>query len=192
MLRKYLLLIFSVLIIFASCKEEQPDRGEVIQKIRNASELATVEYVVSKVISAQKKHFLSKNTYFFAETEATIKAGIDLSKLRPGDIDIKKDRINIELPAIELINFSYPAEGFKVIKKYTSNQALFRWNNFSVKEKDKLYRMGETDIRNNIDNLGITESARENTALFLRRILQKAGFNEIYIHFKDSETIRTN
>lgn len=188
-LRSYLGITFGIVIMLAACGKQEPDvdRGKVVNKIRSASKLATVEYVVTKVISAQKKHLLSKDTYFFAETEATIKAGIDLNKIRPEDIQIEGTQVQVELPAIELINFSYPAKGFHVIDDYTYNNFWLKWKNFSVMEKDKLYRMGEQDIRDNISNLGITQSAKENTRRLLSRILSKAGFDEIYISFKQQQ-----
>lgn len=175
-----------LLLVVLSCNHRDNDRAQIANKIRNASRLATVEYVVTKVISAQKKHLLSRDSYFFAETEATIKAGIDLNKLRPEDIQIAGNRIEVELPPIELINFSYPAEGFRIVEDYTYTDFWLRWKNFSVEEKDKLYRMGEQDIRDNISKLGITESAQENTRRLLTQVLQNAGFEEIYLYFEQN------
>lgn len=180
-----LIAAFSLVFLGACGGSKSPDRAEVVNKIRSASKLATVEYVVTKVISSKKKHFLSRDSYFFAETEATIKAGIDLNKLNAEDITINSRQIQVELPSIELINFSYPADGFHVVEDYTYNDFWMKWKNFSIEEKDKLYRMGEEDIRSNISNLGITETARKNTRRLLRRILENSGFEEIYISFKE-------
>ncbi len=181
---KPVLVVFIALLI-ASCSSE-PDRAMVISKLKSSSKLATVEYVVSKIISAKDENWFTKNTYFFAETEATIKAGIDLEKLREEDISISGKRISIKLPAVEIINFSYPAEGFKVIEKYTDDKALLKWNSITVAEKDDLYRQGETDIRNNIKDLGIVKTAQNNTKILITKILRLSGFEEIYIEFKNN------
>jgi hypothetical protein len=87
---------------------------------------------------------------------------------------------------VEIVNFSYPAEGFKVIEKYSDEGAIFKWNTISVSEKDDLYRQGEADIRANINDLGIIKSAQANTRILLKRILTIAGFEEIYIDFADN------
>lgn len=174
-----------IIILFGSCKKE-PDRAVVISKLKNSAKLATVEYIVTKVISAKDKNWFAKDAYFFAETEATIKAGIDLEKLKEEDINIKGSRISITLPPVEIINFSYPAEGFKVIQKYSDEAAVFKWNSIDVAQKDDLYRQGEADIRANIDDLGIIKSAESNTRTIIKKILTLSGFDEIYIEFSNS------
>ncbi len=177
--------LLSAMLIASSCSQ-QPDRALVISKLKNSAKLATVEYIVTKVISAKDKNWFAKDAYFFAETEAVIKAGIDLEKLKEDDIKIDGRKISIKLPAVEIINFSYPAEGFKVIEKYSDESAIFKWNSIDVGEKDDLYRQGEADIRANINDLGIIKTAQENTRILLKRILAISGFDEIYIEFADN------
>ncbi len=179
------LLIFTMLSS-SSCSRE-PDRALVISKLKNSAKLATVEYIVTKVISAKDKNWFAKDAYFFAETEATIKAGIDLEKLKEDDVKITGNRISITLPPVEIINFSYPAEGFRVIEKYSDQASIFKWNSIDVKEKDNLYRQGESDIRENINDLGIIKTAQTNTRILIKKILTFSGFEEIYIEFSDSK-----
>lgn len=177
---------FSLAIILfsaTSCSRE-PDRALVISKLKNSAKLATVEYVVTKIISAKDNNWFTKDAYFFAETEATIKAGIDLEKLKEDDVKITDNRISITLPAIEILNFSYPAEGYKVIKQYSDDPSIFKWNSISVEQKDNLYRQGEKDIRENIKNLGIIKTAESNTRTLIKKVLSLSGFEEIYIDFK--------
>lgn len=180
------LIVVLLLLVSISCSRT-PDRAVVISKLKNSAKLATVEYIVTKVISAKQTKWFAKDTYFFAETEATIKAGIDLEKLKEEDIKITGNRISISLPPVEIVNFSYPAEGYKVIEKYSDQAAIFKWNSINVKEKDELYRQGEEYIRENFDNLGIKESAQANTRTLLKKILTLSGFEEIYIEFKDNQ-----
>jgi hypothetical protein len=179
-------------ILFSLSCNNGPDRAMVISKLKNTSKLATVEYIVTKVISAKDKNWFARDAYFFAETEATIKAGIDLGKLKAEDVKIDGNKISIKLPPVEIINFSYPAEGFKVIEKYTDESAIFKWNSIDVETKDDLYRQGEVDIRASLKDIGIIKSAQDNTKLLLNKILTLSGFEEIYIEFnKDQENIET-
>lgn len=190
-LKNLSVLVLILLLIFNSSCNRNPDRALVISKLKNSAKLASVEYVVSKVITTHDQNWLAKDAYFFAETQASIKAGIDLDKLQEEDIKIDGTRISILLPPIEIINFSYPAEGFKVIKKYTDQAAIFKWNTINVASKDDLYRQGEADIRESIDDLGIVKTAQKNTRLLLTSILRLSGFDEIYISFKKSEKLNT-
>ncbi len=182
--RKTLLLLATLVILISISCNLEPDRTLVISNLKNSSKLATVEYVVSKIISAKDDNWFAKDAYFFAETEAAIKIGVDLEKLKEEDISIQGKRISIKLPPVEIINFSYPAEGFKVIERYSENNAILKWNSIGVKQKDELYRQGEIDIRNNIKNLGIIETAQKNARTLLTKVLQLSGFQEIYIEFK--------
>jgi hypothetical protein len=181
-----------LLVGFATSCKKEPDRALVISKLKNSAKLATVEYIVTKVISAKDKNWFARDAYFFAETEATIKAGIDLEKLKEEDVKIEGNRISIKLPPVEILNFSYPAEGFKVIEKYSDESSIFKWNSIDVAEKDDLYRQGEADIRANLNDLGIIKTAQTNTRLLLKKILSMSGFEEIYIEFnEDQHTIET-
>lgn len=180
-----LLLVVSI----SSCRRTEPDRAMVISKLKNSAKLATVEYVVTKVISTKDNNWFAKDAYFFAETEATIKAGIDLDKLKDDDIKIDGTKISVLLPPIEIINFSYPSEGFRVIEKYSDEAAIFKWNSINVGTKDDLYRQGEADIRQNIKDLGIINTAQKNTRLLLTKILSLTGFEEIYIDFREQKNL---
>ncbi|OQY05569.1 MAG: hypothetical protein B6I20_01015 [Bacteroidetes bacterium 4572_117] len=184
-------ILFLLLIASFSCNRSEPDRAMVISKLKNSAKLATVEYIVTKIITAKDNNLFAKDAYFFAETEATIKAGIDLDKLKDEDVKIDGTKISILLPAIEIVNFSYPSEGFKVIEKYSDETAIFKWNSIGVATKDDLYRQGETDIRQNINDMGIIKTAKKNTRVLLTKILSLSGFEEIYIDFKHQETLST-
>ncbi|MBN1252330.1 MAG: DUF4230 domain-containing protein [Bacteroidales bacterium] len=190
-LRKIVLFAIAFMLILSSCKRSQLDRAMIISKLRNSAKLATVEYIVTKVISAKDKNWFAKDAYFFAETEATIKAGIDLDKLKEEDIKIEGSKISILLPPIEILNFSYPAEGFTVINKYSDDSAIFKWNSIDVSLKDDLYRQGEASIRESLEDLGIIKTAQKNTRILLTKILNLSGFEEIYIDFKESKELKT-
>ncbi len=178
---------FIFAITVSSCKEKAtPQKAEIISKLQASSKLSTVEYVVTKVISAEKKRLLA-DKYFFAETKAFIKAGIDLSKIEEEDVIIQGEKISITLPAVEILEFSYPPNAFNVVEEYTSSNGPLDFNTISLSERDALYRAGEVDIRNSIKSLGITETAEKNTRFFFTGLLKNSGFNEIYIKFKNHE-----
>ena len=187
--KKFPVFLLLMAFVVSACQDKGSHRAEVVSKLKSSAKLATVEYVVTKVISATEKHRLFKDTYFFAETEATIKAGIDLDKLREEDIVVDGKKINLTLPPIEIINFSYPAAGFQIVDKYTDESSRKRWNSINLKTRDELYRKGEEDIRRNIGNLGITKTAEKNTIMFLTPILRASGYDEIYIQFREDESL---
>lgn len=183
-MKKYHLLFLGFLFLYYSCSDNKTDRAYVVNKLQSSSKLATVEYVVSKVVNYKKERKIFTDTYFFVETEARIKAGIDLSKLKEEDIVIEEDKINIILPDIEIINFDYPPENFKKIEQYNQEPSFMNWGKLSAKDKDELFRQAEIDIKENIKDLGITKTAQENTRKLLTKILKSLGYKEIYIQFR--------
>ncbi len=179
----------SILLLISSCSyfnDKGPQRGKVVSKLKSSAKLATVEYVVTKVIKSEKDNFILKNSYFFAQTEARIKAGINLDKLNEEDIEIEGTKIKLTLPPIEIINFSYPVESFKLIDKYTTKPGLFS-KAFTLEQRDELYRQGEKSIRASLKDLGIIERAKSNTKMLIEKILIASEFEEIYITFKEQE-----
>ncbi|HAN78513.1 MAG TPA: DUF4230 domain-containing protein [Bacteroidales bacterium] len=176
------------MLIFSACNSSSK-RAEVVNQLKSASKLTTVEYVLTKIVSAKENKLIGKNLYFFAKTKAYVKAGIDLSKLQENDIVISENKISVSLPPIEIINFSYPADSFEVVTKYTEERSLFGWNNIDVEQKDDYFRQAETDIRANINDLGITEVAEKNALKFLTKLLASLGFTEIYLTFKPGDGV---
>jgi len=190
-MKKISILLFIGVFLLSSCSKDRPDRAFVVGQLKNAAKLSSTEFVVSKVLSAKKqKVFLGlnigKEATFMTRTKAYIKAGVDLDKLGDKDIEMEGQKIVLNLPAVEITNFNYPAEEFETIDKYSD--AGF-WNRFSVDEKDKIYQFGETEIKKSLTKLDLIKETEKNTRLFLKNLLKQMGFNEIYIHFKENKNV---
>jgi len=167
---------------------ELSERDEVVNTIKFALYSSNFKTTITKVLSARENYFIFEDVTFFAEADAEIIFGIDISKIRAEDILIQDKMLSINLPPIEILSFSYPAEGFKLMKKYANNEAILKWNNISIEDRDALYRQGLEDIRTNIANLGIAESfAGQYKQIILSR-LKNSKYKEIYIDFKENKT----
>lgn len=162
-----------------------PDRAIVISQVQSAAQLATVEYVLSKVVLGTKEKKIIgvklKDSEFLAETEARIKAGIDLQKIREEDVKIEGNRISIQLPPVEILNFSYPAENFKVDFNYYESRPA---NRLTLDDLEQFYRMGELAIRRDMQFLGIEKTAQDRTRVMLGGLLKAAGYDEVYLEFE--------
>lgn len=160
-------------------------------KIQKASKLATTEFKVDKLVFGVKNKRILwvvklNEAQFLAKSQATIKTGINLDKLKEEDIKIKQDRISITLPPVEVINFSYPAESFKKIDILTSDAFSTKIN---LEDQENFFQEAEIDIRNSLKYMGIIETTQQKTRTMLEALLQNLGYNEIYIDFKEGELI---
>ena len=151
-----------------------------IQTLKNLSELATAEYHVTKIVKFSDEKFYGDRKILF-ETSAILKAGVDLNGLKDSDFIIKQDTISLFLPQPELLSLNMQSDS---IRETFVKTGIFR-KGFSNKDKDKILTAGEKSIRDNIQNIGILQAAKENTQIFLETWLRLAGFNYINIYFRE-------
>jgi len=130
--------------------------------------------------------FKLSNAEFVAYSQAIVKTGIDLTKIKRDDIKIEGNIIELELPAIEVLDFAYPFERY-VIDTILSDNDIF--NKVDVIDQEDFFRKAEVDIRKHLKYMGITEQTQENTRKMMERLLKNLGYEEIYIEFADSTNL---
>lgn len=167
-----------------SCKEDK--RYLVVSKVRQAAKLATTETMIDKIVFGTSDRRLLgiirvNQARFAAHTTATIKTGVDLTKLSPEDVKIEGKRIVIELPHVEVINFSYPFQNFRIDRSISDDKFL---NDIDIYDQENFYRLAELDIRNNLKYTGMQRATEQKTRLLLEGLLKNLGYEEIYISFK--------
>ena len=178
-------------MLLLACESKEDERYIVVSKVKSAAKLATTETIIDKVVlGTQEKKLLGiiklNKSYFAANTQATILSGIDLTKLKPEDIKITNKRVEIALPHVEVLNFSYPFSKYKIDSTITRNAFL---NKMDVLDHEKFYMMAEMDIRNNLKYTGVTASTERNTRVLIEGILKNLGYEEIYVTFKSGQLI---
>ena len=185
------LFTFTLLILLFSCKKED-QRYLVVSKVKSVANLATTETIIDKVVlGTQEKKLLGllkiNKAYFAANTQAIIKSGVDLSLLEEKDVNIEGKRITLNLPHIQVLDFSYPFSSYKIDSTITKNKFL---NRIDIMDHERFYMMAELDIRNNLKYTGITEATEIKTRLMMEGLLKNLGYEEIYISFKKGELIK--
>lgn len=183
-----LTIIFLSAVLLVSCSD---DRGLVVGKIKKASKLATTEFTIDKVVFGVKRKRLFwvvklNEAKFVAHSQAIVKAGINLEKLKPEDVVIDGKSISLTLPNVEIINFSYPAERFEMDTLISGKAFL---NTISLADQEQFFQDAETDIRNSLKYMDIVETTEKKTRLLLETMLETIGYSEIYIEFKEGELI---
>ena len=153
--------------------------------LQKMSDLATAEYVVTKIIKANdnKTWYKVGDRKILMSCKASLVAGIDLSKLTEKDIHIDGENITLTLPHAKLLYLNIKPEDIKTAYQEVS---LFRAN-FSTQEKDELAAQAEKQIKDSVDSLGIFLTAETNATLFINNFLQKEGFKNINIHFSPAK-----
>src|SRR3954468_12998610 len=113
-MNKFLLL--TLLVIFGCAKKQVPEEKPDILSLKEMSDLATVEYTVTKVIKANdnKTWFKVGDRKILMSCEAHIKAGIDMSAINQNSFKITGKNIEVSVPQPKIISLSLPPEGIKI------------------------------------------------------------------------------
>lgn len=186
------LLIISIALLLLSCHNKEEERALVVGKIQAASKLVTTEFTVDKIVYGTKVKKIAwliklNEARFLAYSQAKIKAGIDLTLLKPDDIKTSEQRIEIILPPIQVINFSYPPDHFKMDDEVSDTRKFL--NEISLEDQEKFFQDAETDIRNSLQYMGIVKTTQQHTKTLLTGLLKSLGYKEIYISFKSDELV---
>lgn len=156
--------------------------------LQQMNELATVEYVVTKVIRADD----NKTWYKFGDRKilmsckATITAGIDLASVTKDQVVIDDKNIQLMLPHAKLISINIKPEDITV--QYQEVDLLRQ--SFTSEERNALAIQAETQLKAALPELGILQTAETNATLFVSNFLNRLGYEKININFDQAKNIK--
>lgn len=183
-MRRFLLLLFVLLFVNMACsRHNEPTKMQEVLALQNMSELATAEYVVTKIIKANDNNTWYKpgDRKILMTCKASLVAGIDLSKLTADEIKINGDQISVSLPKAHLLYINIKPEDIKTVYQQVS---FFR-DQFSSEEKNQLAAQAQKQITSAVDSIGIINSAESNATIFINNFLQKLGYKTIQVNFSN-------
>ena len=169
-------------MLLCACKKPSKSADNFLS-LKEMSDLATVEYTVTKIIKASdnKTWYKIGERNILMSCEAQIKAGIDMSSINQDNFSIHDESIVVTLPSPKIISISIPPE--KITTEY-KEIGVFR-NDFSSKERDDLAKQAELQINNSLEYLGILQQAKVNTGMFVTNFLKRLGYKNIIIHYAE-------
>lgn len=172
-----------LMIMAVACSQKPAPAPQDIMALKEMNELVSVEYVVNKIIKASddKTWYKVGDRKILMTCQATLKAGIDFSKLDANKTVINGKSINLTLPHATLFSLSIRPEDITVAYQDVS---MFR-SGFSVQEKDQLASQAEAQIKASVDSLGILQTAETNASLFVSNFLRQLGYEKISIQFSN-------
>ena len=156
------------------------DTVAILQQVKTLSELVTVQYVIEKVegIQVPSEHLVgqligSENRLLLL-AHGTVKAGIDLSQLKPADLVVTGKSVFINLPNAKITDAYLDEKLTKVIDRKTGLLAP------SDKDLEQTVRKNAVDdIRRAAREGGILKAADERARAQLRSLLLQLGFEKV-------------
>ena len=178
---------FSVYILFTACSPVKAPKQQEVLALREMNELVTVEYVVNKIIKASddKTWYKVGDRKILMTCEATLKAGIDFSKIDENNIVIDGKNITLTLPPASLFSISIKPEDIKVAYEEVG---AFR-TGFSSAERDQLAAQAQEQIKSSADSLGVLHTAEANASLFVSNLLRNMGYEKVIVSFSNNPAL---
>ncbi len=146
------------------------DTTSVVHEVQALSELVTVEYVMEKVVILDDVKWYGEN-HVLLLAHGVVKAGIDLKRLQPGDVNISDKKISLKLPSPQITDAYLNDKASQVIDHTTGLLRAF--------DKD----LEQTARQNAVDDIaraarkgGILEDADKRARIELEALFKRAGF----------------
>ena len=180
-------MILVATLLLSSCNKEEKESAWQ-QRIRQVSELGTVQYTVQKVVSNSDETWqIFGNRKILFSFKAVIKAGIDMDKFDTESVRISVDKkhktksISLVLPQPEVFSYNICPDDVKMIY----SQVSFLRTEYSNEERNAIETKGEIELKEDKElKEMILKDARQNAALFMETLLRQNGFTNVTITFK--------
>lgn len=147
----------------------------LLQQIQTLSHLVTVKYIIEKVVLLEDVKWYGQNRVLLV-AQGVVKAGTDLNRIRPEDIQVSDKKIVITLPPAQITDAYLDDNQTKVVEHSTGLLRAF--------DKD----LQQAVRRNAIDDIsraarlnGILRDAESQTRVQLTAYLKSLGFEEVVL-----------
>lgn len=165
----------------AGCKTQIPRQAETLVALQQMQDIATVEYTLSKVVKASDDATWFKwgDRKILITCEATVKAGVDFSEIKPKYLQQEGKTILLQLPPPKILSVNLLPQNIRVAYQEID---FFR-DHFSLQEQNDLMKQAEKQIIAQSNKMGILQEAEKNTKIWLTSYLEKLGYENIDIQF---------
>jgi hypothetical protein len=162
-----------------------PDPATYITQVQALARLETIQYSVEKVITAEVGQgtfgFLFGDKLLFVAHGIVI-AGIDMSKVQAGDMQLQGGVLHVQLPASEVFIATLDNDKSYVYDRQTG--ALTRGDQ-SLETTAR--QAAESEIRKAAIEDGILETAEKNAVAYLTRFFAALGYPNAVFQFAPAD-----
>jgi Protein of unknown function (DUF4230) len=151
----------------------QRSTSTILQQVQAVSQLITVKYVMEKVVVLEDAKWYGENRVLLV-AHGIVKAGVDLGKLKAGDVDVAGEKITLRIPRPQIMDCFLDEKKTYVIERSTGLLRSF--------DKD----LEQTARQNAVDDIqraarvgGILNDANERARWQLMFLFQQMGFKQV-------------
>jgi len=152
----------------------------VVEKIRQLSRLETVVYSLDKIVEGNRESpylpdFLAGDKLLLVAHGEVI-AGIDLAQLKPGDVQVNGDKVQVKLPAAQILSTRIDNTRTRVYSRTTGLLVPGDPNLESEVRQTAEQQIGQAALDD-----GILDKARQNAKASVTSLLYGLGFRTVVV-----------
>ncbi len=152
----------------------------VVEKIRQLSRLESVEYSLDKVVEGDRQNpylpnFLVGDKLLFVAHGEVI-AGVDLGQLKPGDVSVKGDSVQVRMPPPQVLTTRIDNARSRVYSRITGLLVVADPN-----LESEVRLTAEQQIAQAALSDGILDKARQNARTSVTALLYGLGFHTVNV-----------
>ncbi len=145
----------------------------VVQEIQTLSQLVTVQYVIQQVVVEEDVKWFGENRVLLV-AHGVVKAGVDLQRLQPEDVQVSGQSVRITLPPAQILDSYLDENKTQIIERSTGLLRTFDKNLETVARQHAVM-----DIRRAAREEGILREANERARIQLSALLLRLGFEHV-------------
>jgi hypothetical protein len=156
------------------------DPSAVVHEIQSLNELVSVKYTIQKVVGLEEKKFLLGSEKLLLFVQAEVLAGIDLSKLPPGDVKmLPGEKVQVTLPPPKIVHIVIDDKQTKVWDRQITWWTP--WVPFNPDLERQARLAAKDEIERTAIEMGILEQARKNAEAGIRTLLESFGVKSLTV-----------
>lgn len=149
----------------------------VLRQVQTLSQLVTVKYVMEKVVVYEDvKWFPGGDNRVLMIAHGVVKAGVDLEKLNPDDVEIVEKKVKIKLPAAQIMDCYLDDKQTQVIERSTG---LLRAFDKDLEQTAR--KIAVDDVRRGARAAGILKDADERARKQVEKLFQQMGLEVEFV-----------
>ncbi|HEX7541204.1 MAG TPA: DUF4230 domain-containing protein [Anaerolineales bacterium] len=154
-----------------------PDPVTIINEVQSLARLETIRYTVEKVVTAEVNQGLLGPLFgdrLLFVAHGYVIAGIDMSKIKPKDLWLVGEMLNVRLPATEILVATLDNDKSYVYDRVTG---LFTQGDPTL--ETQVRQVAEAEILKAAIADGILDQATTNAQTYLRWFFETLGYKQI-------------
>lgn len=174
------LMVALVMIWMRRDRRPQLDPPAVLLRVQQLNQLATVKYVVQKVIGIREQKVPVGEESILLIVQANVEAGIDLAGMHPDDVSIRPDNtLVVRLPEPRILNIVINEKETKVWDRQKTWWTP--WVPYSIDLEQRARMAGLEAVKQTALDMGILTQAERNAALSIQGLLGLAGLKSVRV-----------